>query len=326
MLQVYLGQLALHRRPRELEGLLKCPTLRRIIDRLLNKPKLVEQLRPRLPPERDCPGVGNLFRGIDPPVRLGYPDGVIPVVVCAVHVDCRLPILSLDVVPLCLLELVLTLKLLRKVKVRLRQQVLAVLGYEANHVVVVPVLLVHVDGEIRLRNHQIQLLRLLDATSRLKLLCLRNIQLTHLVLCHVRGGDLVRLVPLVVPAVHLNRPLRLPRPQPVPLCLVQVLGILEMLSNHLVEALSNILLLRVDNLHSLGPLLRLDGSLNRLDVLIRLNKVVDRCVKLLLLHKEHSPVVLQRNNLSGELPPSEVNCPPVGIAPAIRLKSPLGDV
>mmetsp|Transcript_18210 Transcript_18210/g.45957 ORF Transcript_18210/g.45957 Transcript_18210/m.45957 type:complete len:651 (-) Transcript_18210:1778-3730(-) len=326
VLEVNLWELALHRRARELEGLVKRAALRGVVNGLLDEPKLVEQLRPGLAPEGHCPRVGHLLGGVDAAVRLGHADGVVPVVVRAVHVDGRLPVLRLHVVPLRLLELVLALELLRQVQVRLREEVLAVLRHEPDHVVIVPVLLVHVDGEVGLRHHQVELLRLLDPPRGLELLRLRHVELPHLVLGHVGRGDLVRLVPLVVPAVHLDGALGLPRPQPVPLRLVKVLGVLKVLRNHLVEALRHVLLLRVDNLHRLGPLLGLDRRLDRLDVLARLDKVVDGRVQLLLLHQVHAPVVLERHHLAGELPAGEVDSPAVGVAPPVGLEGPLGDV
>lgn len=60
-------------------------------------------------------------------MALGDTDSIIPHVMSTIHVDCHLPVLGLDVVPLRLLELALALKLLCKVQVRLPEEILAML-------------------------------------------------------------------------------------------------------------------------------------------------------------------------------------------------------
>eukprot|EP00961_Rhodomonas_salina_P294475 3934609-Rhodomonas_salina.2 len=149
-----LWQLRLHRRARELERLLERPALRRVINCLLGQPELGQQLRARLPAQRHRPRVRHLLRRVDPAVALGDADRIVPHVVRAVHVDRALPVVGLDVVPLRVLELALRLQLLRQVQVRLGEQILAVLPDQPDHVLVVPVLLVHVDCEVRLVHHQ----------------------------------------------------------------------------------------------------------------------------------------------------------------------------
>mmetsp|Transcript_11352 Transcript_11352/g.27843 ORF Transcript_11352/g.27843 Transcript_11352/m.27843 type:complete len:202 (-) Transcript_11352:2686-3291(-) len=191
---------------------------------------------------------------------------------------------------------------------------------KAHHVVVVPVLFVHVDGEVRLADHDVELLGLLEAPRGLELLCLCDVEHTNLVLRHVGRRDLVRLVPLVAARVHLDSLLRLPRPNVVPLRLVVALGLLEVLRDDLIEALGNVGLLCVDNLHCLAPLTRLDRRLDRLNVLSGLYKVIDRRIKLLLRHEVHAPVVLQTHNFTREHAPRQLNRTPVRIPTPVRFE------
>ncbi|KOO29457.1 hypothetical protein Ctob_009717 [Chrysochromulina tobinii] len=148
VLEVHLGQLVLARVLRERERVLEGAALGRVVDRLLDEPKLGEQLGSRLAAERDRPRVRHLLGRVRAAVALRHPNGLVPQVVGAVHVDRRAPVVGLNVVALGQLEVAFGLKLLRQVQVRLREQLLAVRGDQPDHVVVPPVLLVHVDGEV----------------------------------------------------------------------------------------------------------------------------------------------------------------------------------
>eukprot|EP00966_Prymnesium_polylepis_P030374 706267-Prymnesium_polylepis.1 len=147
--------LLLARRVREGEGVLKGARLGRVVDRLLDEPKLGQQLRARLAAEGDRPRVRHLLGRVDAAVQLGHADSIVPQVVGAVHVDRRAPVLRLDVVLLGELEVAFGLELLREVEVRLGEQVLAVGRDQPDHVVVAAVLLVHVDREVRLVDHHV---------------------------------------------------------------------------------------------------------------------------------------------------------------------------
>mmetsp|Transcript_68183 Transcript_68183/g.142092 ORF Transcript_68183/g.142092 Transcript_68183/m.142092 type:complete len:539 (-) Transcript_68183:434-2050(-) len=211
-------------------------------------------------------------------------------------------------------------------QVRLRQQVFAVLRDEADHVVVVPVLLVHVDGEVGLLDHEVQLLGLLQLPRTLQPLRLRHVYLRHLLGGHVSDGNLVCLVPLVCSRVHLDSLLAGGGLDVVPLRLLVVFGLLEVLRDDLEEALRHLGLLHVDDLDGLAPLARLDGRLDRLHVLPRLDVVVDRRVQLLLALQPHPPLVLQLHHLVRKLAARELDGAPVRMPFAIRLQRALGVV
>ena len=64
----------------------------------------------------------------------------------AIHVDCVVPCAGLNVVVLGLLEVSLHLQLLGQVLMSVLQQVLPELGHQADHIIVLLGLLVHVNG------------------------------------------------------------------------------------------------------------------------------------------------------------------------------------
>mmetsp|Transcript_1150 Transcript_1150/g.2503 ORF Transcript_1150/g.2503 Transcript_1150/m.2503 type:complete len:315 (+) Transcript_1150:1790-2734(+) len=267
MLEMHLRKLRLHASTGEREGLLESVRLRGVVNGLLNEAELLQQLGASLTAKVDGPCVRHLLGGVCATVGLGDANRIIPHVVGATHVHCGLPVLCLDVMSLRLAEVHLGLELLCKVEVGLLQQSLPVLRHQSDHVVVVPVLLVHVDSQVWFVHHKIQVLGLLEPPGALHALGLLYIQSRDLVLAHVRHSQRVRLRPLARLDVHVHGFLRVLGLDVVLLSHLVVLQLLEVLRNFLVEFLGDFWVLGVDNLDSLGPLPGADCALDSLNVL-----------------------------------------------------------
>ena len=205
VLKVHLRQLLAARGVRQREGVLEGATLGRIVDGLLDETKLGEQLGARLASQRDGPRIRDLLGGVGAAMTLGDADRLVPQVVGAIHVDGGAPVVGLDVVTLGQLEVALGLELLGQVQMRLGEELLAVRRDQPDHVVVPAVLLVHVDRQVGLVNHDVQPFGLLELSRLLEPVRLRDVEHRHLGLRHVLSRHAVRLVPLVGLRVHLDR-------------------------------------------------------------------------------------------------------------------------
>mmetsp|Transcript_142881 Transcript_142881/g.347109 ORF Transcript_142881/g.347109 Transcript_142881/m.347109 type:complete len:208 (+) Transcript_142881:2047-2670(+) len=189
-------------------------------------------------------------------VELCHAERLVPHVVLAVHVHGRLPLAGFGVVVLCFLQVALHLELLGQVKVRVLQQILAVCSNQADHLVVLAGLLVHVDGQVGLVHSQVQALGLLELVLTLQLVRLLGVQAGHLRLAHAAHGHIVRCVPPASQRVHLDGSLGRPRLDVEALSLLQVSSLMIMAGNALVERMRRLRVTQgvLDKLHSLGEL------------------------------------------------------------------------
>mmetsp|Transcript_23530 Transcript_23530/g.42435 ORF Transcript_23530/g.42435 Transcript_23530/m.42435 type:complete len:369 (-) Transcript_23530:2781-3887(-) len=141
-------------------------------------------------------------------VDLGHTFGIFPFLQFAVHAHGIDPHLGLHVVVLCLLQVSLHLVLFSNVFVSIVQQLLAVFGDKAQHLLVLLTLLVHIDGEVKLIDHEVHLLCLTQLSSVLQGLRQLYVQLCSLRRRHVCLRNFVRLFVLSVFDIHLDGTLR----------------------------------------------------------------------------------------------------------------------
>ena len=182
----------------------------------------------------------------------------------AIHVDGVVPGAGLDVVVLGLLEVALHLQLLSQVLMSVLQEVLPELGDQADHVIVLLRLLVHVDGKVGLVCREIHSLCILEETLTLEFAGLLDIEHGVLGLWQVARDDLVGLVPFVRPHIHLKGLNKFSCIDEVLFGKVKLTDFSVVSSNLLVVRSADLRWLVSDQLHGPVPFSGTDGSLNGL--------------------------------------------------------------
>mmetsp|Transcript_36111 Transcript_36111/g.90175 ORF Transcript_36111/g.90175 Transcript_36111/m.90175 type:complete len:413 (-) Transcript_36111:1159-2397(-) len=297
--EVYVRQFRLETHARELEGVGEGAALHGVIDSLLQQPELLEQHRAPLAPQGHRPRVRHLLARVGSSVVLGDPDGVLPQLVGAIHLDRALPVFRLEILLLGVAPAVVTLQLLRQVEVRLGEKIFPERRHQTDHVVVHAVLLVHVDGQVVLLDGQVHLLGLLPALVGLELPRALRVQQRCLGVRHVPHGHLVRRLPPIRATVHLHRLARLPRTQKAPLRLIVLAGLLVVPRDAAIVRLklagpgpAAAARLRVHDLERFLPVAALHRRLDGFDALAGFDEVVDGGVHLFHLHQVVAPPLL----------------------------------
>mmetsp|Transcript_4359 Transcript_4359/g.12271 ORF Transcript_4359/g.12271 Transcript_4359/m.12271 type:complete len:1023 (-) Transcript_4359:1504-4572(-) len=327
LFQVDVRELVLRRMGGELEGVLEVAVLHGVVDRDLDEPVLGQQLRAGLGAVLLEGGVRlrehDLLEGGLAAVVLRDALGVLPLLQLAVHGHGARPHLRLHVVVLGLLQVPLHLELLGDVLVGVVQELLPVLRHEPQHLLVLLALLVHVDGEVELVHHDVQLLGLVQLPLLLEAVRQAGVELRPLVVRHVRLGHLVGLLVLPGVDVHLDGLLR-----PVGLD-ERALGLLELpregvvLRELLVEGQHELGVRAhgrlVEELLRLVPLPRRHGRVDRLRPVAGLDVVVDRGVDLPLRDQPVAPALLELHDQRRLRVLRQLDGLPVRVSSAVRI-------
>mmetsp|Transcript_13570 Transcript_13570/g.30117 ORF Transcript_13570/g.30117 Transcript_13570/m.30117 type:complete len:228 (+) Transcript_13570:2231-2914(+) len=219
-----------------------------------------------------------------------------------------------------LLQITLHLVHLCNVLISIRQQILPVLGHQPKHLFILLALLVHIDCQITLLDHNVHLLGDIQLALVLKLLRKVDVQVRPLGFAHVVLRDLVSLLKLVVLDVHLHRQVRFVGAQVGSLCLVKLTGLGVVSSELLVVRGREIWVFGV--VQELLGLVPLTGIHCRFDGLLGvpgLDVVVDRCIHLLLRHQPVTPLLLQLHHQCRRLLLRQLNCLSVGVPSAVGI-------
>jgi hypothetical protein len=122
----------------------------------------------------------------------------------AIHVNTVVPGPGFNVVVLCLFQVALHFQLLGQVLVGVLEEIFAEFGHQADHVVVLFSFFVHVDGKIGLIGTQVHTFCVLEESFSLEFTGFLNIEHGVLRFWEVARDNLIGLVPLVAPHIHLK--------------------------------------------------------------------------------------------------------------------------
>ena len=251
-----------------------------------------------------APLVRDALGRVGTPVLLGDPHRILPQFRLLVHLHRALPILTFEVPALGLAVVAVGLKLPSEVDVGLAQEIFSVETHQPDHLVKLPVALIHLDREVVLLHRQVHLLSFLVPSGGLELLAALHVQLVGVRVSHVAHRDFVCVFPLVSSAVHLHSLAGLTRAEEAALGLLVVPRLLVVPPDSLVKALELVVVaaplgLALDNLQRLFPVFTLNSSLDSFDPATSLDEVVDGGILLLHVNQVIAPLFLQRSDLLG---------------------------
>mmetsp|Transcript_37056 Transcript_37056/g.56826 ORF Transcript_37056/g.56826 Transcript_37056/m.56826 type:complete len:383 (-) Transcript_37056:2364-3512(-) len=307
VLEVDLGKLVLGVVVGKAESFIESELVGLEVDGSFNESILDEELSTSLTIHVLSDLNGDLTKLLGVTVGLGNAESILPHLVSSVHVDSDRPGGSLNVVVLGLLEVTLTLKLLSQMLVGILQKVLAELGDQADHVIVLLGLSVDVDSKIGLIGLKVHPLGVLVVALAFELASLLHVEHRVLLLGKIARDNLIGLVPLVGADVHLEGLHKFSSLDIVLLSEIKLSHLRVVLRDLLVVGARDFRGLVGNKLDGPVPLSSVQGSLDSLVEATSLHVVLDREVQLLLANKPVSPLFFEVNNVGGEGSSGEVN-------------------
>mmetsp|Transcript_53845 Transcript_53845/g.125572 ORF Transcript_53845/g.125572 Transcript_53845/m.125572 type:complete len:559 (+) Transcript_53845:1782-3458(+) len=325
LLEVNVRQLVLRRMVCEFEGMLEVAMLDGVVDGDFDEAVLGEQLSAclgtMLLESRVRLRQHHFFEGLLSTMHLRHTLCVLPLLQLPVHGHGTGPHLRLNVVVLCLLQIALHLILLGNVLVGVVQELLAILGDQPQHLLVLFALLVHVDRQVELVDRQVHLLGLVELHRLLQALGQRDVQLRPLCGGEMRFRHSMGFLVLSMLDVHLDRALRSAGLDKRTLCLLKLARVRVVRCELLVEGQGKRLICAHRSLvqQRLGfvPLPRSHGGVDGLCGRASLDVVVNCRIHLPLRHQPVAPFLFKRNHEARLGVLGKLNRLPIRVAAAV---------
>ena len=237
-----------------------------------------------------------------------------------------MPRTRFNIVVLGLLQVTLHLKLLSQVLVGVLEKVLAELGHQADHVVVLLSLLVHVDGKVWLVSTQVHALCILEEAFTFELASLLHIEHCVLRFREITRNNLIGLVPLVAADIHFKGFNKFSSIDEVFFSKIKLSDLSVVSSDLFVVRSADLRRLISNQLDSSIPFPSTDGGFNGLAEYSSLNEVLNGEVKLLLRLKPVTPFLFEVDDVGRECSASQVNGLAEGMTSNVAVKGAVEDV
>mmetsp|Transcript_12414 Transcript_12414/g.22558 ORF Transcript_12414/g.22558 Transcript_12414/m.22558 type:complete len:419 (+) Transcript_12414:1574-2830(+) len=291
----------------DVKGLRKLSVLNRILHGKLSEASLGKEFEPGVASDRNGEVKCSLFVFYHATFLLRDSQSVLPHLLLSVHVHCRLPLLRCQIVLFRSTEVALPLELHAELMMRILEGFLAILGHEIDHLVILSVFLIHVDGEVDFLHLDVKLGRVLEFPPGLELLRVRHVQLLNDVFAQIGQSDRMGLIPQRLLEIHAHRidveaSLHIVAFGKIEFPLAAVV-----LGDSFEIGLSKLFVDVVETLHSLLPLLGPNRSVDRLHILTSFN-VVGACrIHLILASQIVAPLLLKLHYTGREHSAAEVH-------------------